>query len=448
MIIFARSKPSIETVMIESPPLFNSQMPTADTFQMDKNVAQDINRLLDEYSYWSDVKYRKINGMPDSLEIWKLLKVIRMTNAIDVYPPYRLHFSLTNRMMRLCHLFDMKFGGAWGSESILPQENRQRYLVGSIIEEAISSSQMEGASTTRKIAKEMLRKNITPKDKSQRMICNNFQTINYLSAHTETPLSIGFILKTHSLMTDGTLENPEDCGRFRQNDDVVVENSITHEIVHTPPCHTEILTAMEWLVGFANDDNPDVFIHPIIKAIIIHFFISYLHPFADGNGRTARAIFHWYMLKEGYWLTEYMSISRIIYKTKASYEKSFLRTEADGNDMGYFITYHINALEKAFDELKKYISRKTAQQSDQNRLLKIGNISPRQAEILYMMFKDENTMLTVKDVSSRLLVTPTTAKHDITGLVDNGLLAEISLNKQKKGYVRGPKYLEKVEAVF
>lgn len=448
LIIFARSKPSIETVMIESPPLFNSQMPTADTFQMDKNVAQDINRLLDEYSYWSDVKYRKINGMPDSLEIWKLLKVIRMTNAIDVYPPYRLHFSLTNRMMRLCHLFDMKFGGAWGSESILPQENRQRYLVGSIIEEAISSSQMEGASTTRKIAKEMLRKNITPKDKSQRMICNNFQTINYLSAHTETPLSIGFILKTHSLMTDGTLENPEDCGRFRQNDDVVVENSITHEIVHTPPCHTEILTAMEWLVGFANDDNPDVFIHPIIKAIIIHFFISYLHPFADGNGRTARAIFHWYMLKEGYWLTEYMSISRIIYKTKASYEKSFLRTEADGNDMGYFITYHINALEKAFDELKKYISRKTAQQSDQNRLLKIGNISPRQAEILYMMFKDENTMLTVKDVSSRLLVTPTTAKHDITGLVDNGLLAEISLNKQKKGYVRGPKYLEKVEAVF
>lgn len=448
LIIFARSKPSIETVMIESPPPFNSHMPTADTFKMDKNVAQDINRLLDEYSYWSDVKYRKINGMPDSLEIWKLLKVIRMTNAIDVYPPYRLHFSLTNRMMRLCHLFDMKFGGAWGSESILPQENRQRYLVGSIIEEAISSSQMEGASTTRKIAKEMLRKNITPKDKSQRMICNNFQTINYLFAHTETPLSIGFILKTHSLMTDGTLENPEDCGRFRQNDDVVVENSITHEIVHTPPCHTEILTAMEWLVRFANDDNPDVFIHPIIKAIIIHFFISYLHPFADGNGRTARAIFHWYMLKEGYWLTEYMSISRIIYKTKASYEKSFLRTEADGNDMGYFITYHINALEKAFDELKKYISRKTAQQSDQNRLLKIGNISPRQAEILYMMFKDENIMLTVKDVSSRLLVTPTTAKHDITGLVDNGLLAEISLNKQKKGYVRGPKYLEKVEAVF
>jgi Fic family protein len=205
---------------------------------------------------------------------------------------------------------------------------------------------------------------------------------------------------------------------------------------------------MEWLVNFANSENSATFIHPIIKAIIIHFFISYLHPFVDGNGRTARALFHWYMLKYGYWLTEYMSISRVIYKSKASYEKAFLRTEADENDMGYFITYHLNALEKAFNELKRYISRKTAQQNDQNRLLRIGDINQRQAEILYMLLKDENMVLTVKDVSSKLLVTPTTAKHDIVGLINKGLLSEISLNRQKKGYIRGSQYQEKVEAVF
>ena len=64
------------------------------------------------------------------------------------------------------------------------------------------------------------------------------------------------------------------------------------------------------------------FIHPVIKAIIIHFVISFLHPFVDGNGRTVRSFFYWYMLKKGYALTEFLSISRIIYANKVKYEKA------------------------------------------------------------------------------------------------------------------------------
>ena len=435
--------------MIEHPPKHIETNLSPNTLLQKNNVAESINRLQDSYAYWNEVKYKKIEGIPNAQSLWFLLKTIRATKSINVFPKYNLHFSLTNQMMKLCHIFDMNFGGTWGSESILPKDNSRRYLVGSIIEEAISSSQMEGASTTRKIAKEMLRKNITPKDKSQRMIYNNFKTIQYLSAHTGEPLSLDLILRIHGLITNDTLENSDDSGKFRQNNNVVVENAITHDIVHIPPCFTEIPSSIKWLVEFANNDNPSIFIHPIIKATIIHFFISYLHPFVDGNGRTARALFHWYMLKEGYWLTEYLSISRIIYKSKTSYENSFLYAESDNNDMGYFITYHLNALQKAFEELKKYITKKTAQQNDQNRLLKLGNISQRQAEILYMMLKDEDIVLTVKDITSKLLVSPTTAKHDIVGLVANrDLLSEISLNRQKKGYVRGIKYDEVVETLY
>lgn len=434
--------------MIELPPnnLNNESTPTNLTQTI--LATESINRLQDDYAYWSEVKYKKIDGVPDPQYLWAILKNDRAAKSIDVCPKYNLHFSLTNQMMRLCHFFDMNFGGTWGSESIIPKDNSRRYLVGSIIDEAISSSQMEGASTTRKIAKEMLRKNISPKDKSQRMIYNNFQTIQYLAVHTSEPLSLELILKIHGLITRNTLENPEDIGRFRQNNDVVVENAITHEIVHTPPCFTEIPSSIEWLVNFVNNENERVFIHPIIKAIIIHFFISYLHPFVDGNGRTARAMFHWYMLKEGYWLTEYLSISRVIFKSKASYEKSFLYVEADDNDMGYFITYHLKALQKAFEELKKYISRKAAQQNDQNRLLKLGNVTQRQAEILYMFLKNEDKILTVKDVTSKLLISPTTAKHDIVGLVNQSLLSEISLNRQKKGYIRGEKYNQVIDQLY
>lgn len=434
--------------MIELPPKYKTTNILQSSLFLNKAAIEKMNKLQDSYSSWSEVKYKQIEGISDPETVWALLKSIRAAKSIDVFPKYNLHFSLTNQMMKLCHIFDMNFGGYWGSESILTKNNSQRFLVSSIIEEAISSSQMEGASTTRKIAKEMLRKNIRPKDKSERMIYNNYQTIQYLSAHTKDPLSVELILHIHSLMTNNTLENPDDSGRFRQNNDVVVENAVTNEVVHIPPCYTEIPAAIEWLVEFSNSESTVFFIHPVIKAVIVHFFISYLHPFVDGNGRTARALFHWFMLKEGYWLTEYMSISRIIYKTKASYEKSFLQTEADENDMGYFITYHLNALHKAFEELKKYITKKTAQQNDQNRLLKLGNITQRQAEILYIMLRDDNIVLTVKDVSTRLMVTPTTAKQDIIGLVKRGLLSEIPLNRQKKGYIRGAKYKEEVESLY
>ena len=153
------------------------------------------------------------------------------------------------------------------------------------------------------------------------------------------------------------------------------------------------------------------------------------------------------MLKEGYWLTEYLSISRIIYHSKASYEKAFLKVEADNNDMSYFITYHLDALNKSFEELKKYISKKTAEQKDMSRLLRIGNINQRQAEIIYMFLEDEKLVLTVKDVSSRLIVSPTTAKHDIQGLVNRGIISEISFNKQKKGYIQGPSFSSAIDKV-
>ena len=101
---------------------------------------------------------------------------------------------------------------------------------------------------------------------------------------------------------------------------VLEKNGITGEVAHEPPSYEKIPEIINQLCDFANKD--DTFIHPIIKAIIIHFLISFLHPFVDGNGRTARSLFYWYMLKKGYWMREFLSISRIIYKKKNLYEKA------------------------------------------------------------------------------------------------------------------------------
>ena len=168
--------------------------------------------------------------------------------------------------------------------------------------------------------------------------------------------------------------------------------------------------------------------------------VSFMHPFVDGNGRTARALFYWYMLKHGYWLTEYLSISRIIYKSKASYENSFLYTEYSNNDMGYFIAYNLRVLGLAFKELQRYINVQNEKREKATSFLRLGRLSERQAMIIKEYYDHPKTMLTVKDVQGRFSVTPTTAKSDIMGLVEQGFLAEIPLNKIKRGYVKGTEF--------
>lgn len=432
--------------MIEYPPKVTERELAKAYFTLVSNnnneLSQLIERINENYEYWSDVKYKTIPSSFSHEMLWACVKASRVRNRIFVWDQYGINVSITNQMQRICHELDMNFGGSWGNNSLIPEENKNQYLISSLMEEAISSSQMEGASTTRKVAKEMLRKKITPRDKSQQMIFNNYQTINFIVENKEKPLTNEILLKIHRLMTDGTLENMEDAGRFRLNNDVVVEDGITHEIVHTPPPYTEIPDFIEHLCIFFNEEHAKIFIHPIIRGIIIHFMVAYIHPFVDGNGRTARALFYWYMLKQGYWLTEYLSISRIIARSKKTYEKTYLFAEVDGNDIGYFIAYNLRVLELAFSDLQRYICRKTSRKKQSEIFLHIGNINERQAEIIRMYCENPQKVITVKDIQVKFGITPTTAKTDIVGLLNIGILNEISFNKVKKGYIKGDHFDE------
>ena len=427
--------------MIESPPKIDKRVIAKVTSAMSNpEVAKLIAEINRDYLYWSDVKYKKLPECITHTELWAAVKVSRMLQRIFQWERYGITVTMTNHMQQLCHEFDMNFGGSWGNNSIIPGENKEQYLISSLMEEAISSSQMEGATTTRKVAKDMLRKNTAPKNRSEQMIYNNYNSIRFIVEHKSEPLTAELLLKVHSLMTYNTLEDSSDEGRFREDDGVVVENGITHEIVHTPPKHEDITDFVEELCDFFNGNQSKGFIHPIVKAVIIHFMVAYVHPFVDGNGRTARALFYWYMLKNGYWLTEYLSISRIIYKSKAGYEKSYLYAEMDDNDMSYFIAYNLRVLDLAFKELKLYIERKIKQKKNAINYLKSGGINERQASILSLIENDPDTILTIKEVQNRFAVSQPTAKLDLQELVNKGFLSKIPVNKKKSNYVKGEKF--------
>lgn len=423
---------------IERPPhISKKDLFSAMLRQPSAHVGDMIDKINETFEYWDSIKYKKCPTGCTPQQLWTFVKAARRINNIKVWDKYDVRLSLTNSMQKMCHQFDMYWGGSWGNNSIIDTNNKEQYLISSLMEEAIYSSQMEGAATTRKVAKEMLRKKMTPRDKSQQMIHNNYQTIQYIVEHKDEPLSEELLLQIHRLMTDNTMQNPEDAGRFRNNNDVVVENGITHETVHTPPSYKDIPQFIKDLCMFFNDKYPRQFIHPIIRGIVIHFMISFVHPFVDGNGRTARAMFFWYMLRQGYWLTEYLSISRVIAKSKKAYEKAFLYTEADGMDIGYFVAYNLRVLEQSFKQLQAYIKRKQEEKKAASLFLRMGNFNERQAQIIKLFADDPNTLLTIKDLEVRFGVSPTTAKTDIIGLLEKNIVSEISLNKVKRAYVKG-----------
>lgn len=406
----------------------------------DEQTEALIDRINERFEYWDKVKYKPCPEGLSAAGLWTLVKASRLKVRMDVWKRYGVTLSFTNGMQRLCHEFDMNWSGLREGNPLTTEASKQRCQTSSLMEEAIYSSQMEGAATTRKVAKDMLRRKASPKDKSQQMIANNYATICFVVEHRDDDLTPQLLQQVHRLMTARTMPNADDAGRFRRSNDVVVENGITHETVHTPPSFEEIPGFVDDLCRFFNDRQPARFIHPIIRAIIIHFMVAYVHPFVDGNGRTSRALFYWYMLRQGYWLTEYLSISRIIASSKKAYEKAFLYTEADGNDMGYFVTYHLNVLEQSFAQLCDYLQRQQEEKDSASRFMRLGNVNERQSEILQFVDTHPGTLFTVADMAARFAVSPTTAKSDITVLVNRGLLEEIAINKVKRGYMRGPRF--------
>lgn len=395
-----------------------------------------IRHINNDYLYWDKAKYHCPKTM-DPKVFWMSIKFLRLASTRTlIFGDYTFSYTITDRMLALLNQFDMNFGGILTASSLIPEQDKQMFLVSSIMEEAIASSQMEGANTTRKVAKEMLRKQQHPRNKGQQMILNNYETIRYISEHRNDEFNVANIKIIHASIAKNTLESTAQEGVFRDTDDIVVQNSVTGTIVHQPPTHSQIEQMLEELCAFANDESTENFIHPIIKATIIHFMLAYIHPFVDGNGRTARSLFYWYLIKKGYWLTEYLSISRVIYKSKSSYEKAFIYAESDMNDISYFIHYNLNAMQKSFEQLKQWLQHQAQKRHEAQTYTTIEGINDRQAYLLRLFADQPSVDIRVKEAATRFNVTAHTARADLQRLVELGLLREIALDKKTKSYVR------------
>lgn len=408
----------------------NDLMPLLDTFKATDDKGN--------YLHWDKFMWRVPKEINNE-HAWLATKISRKSNRKDLILLKNknnqecFNFNMPDSLFAKLHIIDKKTGGGHeleDHESFFTTNYKDKYLVKSLMmEEAITSSQLEGASTTRKVAKEMLESNRTPQDTSEQMILNNYILMKRAVEKKNEKLTIDLILEFHELATKGAIENNAIPGEFRTDDEISVTNSF-NEIVHYPPIAETIKDRMEALCDFANDNfetnSPKDFIHPIIKAIILHFMIGYIHPFGDGNGRTARALFYWYMLKSKYWLFEYISISKLIKENRADYDNAFLYSENDESDLTYFLYNQVDIIIKAVNSLQDHINKKKKDFYDFMSWIDNNPISKdlkrEHIELLKKAIKDPGRVFTSKTVASDFDINENTARSYLNKLAEKDLL--------------------------
>jgi Fic family protein len=394
--------------------------------------ADDDQRASSRYLHWDKLRRLDPPAGLTSRQWWLKLKVGReadlrelpLTSA-DGRP---FGYGLLDSMLRRLHYIDQRCGGEVVMDEVVTSERRagRRFLVNSLMEEAIRSSQLEGATTSRVVAKEMLRSGREPEDRSERMIVNNYRALQFMREDMGDVLSPELILELHRVVTEGTLDDPSAAGRLQRPGEprVAVFDRDGSEPIHVPPPAEQLPERMRLLCEFANrGDDGERFVHPVVRAILLHFWLAYDHPFEDGNGRTARILFFWLMRVRGYWLAEYLPISRLIRNAPARYARAFMETESDGGDTTYFLVHQLDLIEKAIDDLHAYLQRKTAEVRDVESLLQGAEyLNGRQLALLSDAVRDPSAAYSFDSHAISHRVSHETARSDLRGLAERGLL--------------------------
>lgn len=400
---------------------------------------QGINQP--RYLYWDEMRYKEVPEGLTAEEAWFLIRQFR--TFISQSTPIKTEKENYFKWIRLpyvdefLHKIDISSGGQiFTTMDVLSESNKQKFISRGILEEAIASSQLEGAHTTRQAAKKMITEKREPRNKDEQMILNNYNAIMRIDEdYKNQPLSETMLFELHRMLTRKTIIE-EKQGRFRKDSDgIVVQGTIGSQeyITHIPPAEDFLKKEIKKIIEYANDENSQKFLHPIIKAILLHFWVGYLHPFVDGNGRLARTLFYWYLLRKKYWTFMYLPISLVIKRAPIQYAMAYIYSEQDSYDATYFFDFHIRKIIQALDDFNEYVSRKILENKEIDKIIsKDIHLVDRQKYLIHHLVSENNADATITSHLTLNNISRQTAAKDIKQLENIGLVAGVREGKYIK----------------
>ena len=187
----------------------------------DPKIQEWVHKANNQMWNWEECSHRaKLTGLSPE-HFWGIVKFSRVTSGQQTIPlrdcnGRQFSYRLPSSLQQLLHYIDTHLGAsvqfAW--PTLESPDDQKRYLISSLCEEAIASSEIEGAVVTRKEAKEMLLKNKKPQSRDEQMVVNNFRTIQMLNERRKQPLTGELLQEIQRELTEKTLDDPAEIGRF------------------------------------------------------------------------------------------------------------------------------------------------------------------------------------------------------------------------------------------
>ena len=268
----------------------------------------------------------------------------------------------------------------------------------------------------------------TRKDKQEvKNYLNVLESIDKLAE--ESKITEDIILRIHKSVAEGTLENPSDCGVYR-NRYVVVANRITGEVFFRPPSNEDVPGLVRALVEWLNSTDVEI-IDPIIEAGIAHYEFARIHPFVDGNGRTARVLATLILYLRGFDTKQFFCLDDYYDSDRPAYYRALQSVDQNTLDLTNWLEYFIEGVSVSTAAVKERIIRLS---SERLRKTKRGQIALTERQMRIVEKVNQNEKITVGDVSKQFKITRQAALREMKKLVN---LKVVGL----KGKGRGAHYI-------
>lgn len=416
--------------MPESPPSLKGLSASFSPSDLTDETKDLVRKYNERYLHWSELKYHDA-GADGRERLWALMKTVRDITATRVgLEGLHLEFNLTVEAQERLHRLDVLLLNEIPREFSNSGFLKRGLSTESVMGESIASSQIEGASTTVRDAMAMLRRGTPPRNRSERMVANNYRAMRFILEHLDEDMTPELIRRIHAEVTNGTLESPSYEGEFRTDDSIAVTDVLTGDVFHEPPAHENVPAMVQSLCGFANERSGGI--HPLVKGILLHYSLAYIHPFVDGNGRVSRSLFYWCLLRSGYSAAEHLSISKMIKEHRGRYDEAYLLSETDGNDCTYFVNYNLEMLCESADRFMKDLGRTRERIRGDAEASAVEGLTERQADLSVRL---RDGPMDAYEAAAVYGVSYASARRDFLALVEHGI-ARQARDGHRTVYVR------------
>lgn len=322
----------------------------------------------------------------------------------------------------------------------LPGIAQGAYLRGLIMDEIVSTNEIEGVYSTRRQIEEALQ---SAESKSSPKESKRFREFAHLYLELTDknhlyPKTAADVRKIYDSVVSGELEEGDqpDGVLFRKEPVDVI--TLSQKVIHSGIMpEAAIALIIEQMIALVDSSS----IPPTFAAIIAHFLFEYAHPFYDGNGRTGRYLLALY-LSEPLSLATVLSLSPIIAENKTKYYKAFdhAETRLNHGEITFFVLQMMEFIRLAQDSVMESLERKKALLLQAYESLSLFekkpySLSAKEVRVMYQVVQNDLfdifSEISLEDISRYSSVSTQTARRYTLKLEEKGLLKAVSLKPLK-----------------